>query len=130
MLFTISSELEHDQLIVGSVNLADADLVVESFTDTSVTLLGYGEGASFLTSGASYYKLIDGTTSGMFANVTDTMSASELAYYGLTGTQYTVSVLDQKFWVTQGSTYLVAIPEPSLSLLGSLGALLLLRRRR
>lgn len=130
MLFTINSELEHDQLILGSVNLANTDLVVESFTDSTVALLGYGQGGNFLTSGASFYKLIDGTTSGMFANVTDTMSAAELAYYGLTGTQYTVTVLDQRFWVAQGSTYLVAIPEPSLSLLGSLGALLLLRRRR
>ncbi len=32
--------------------------------------------------------------------------------------------------VAQESTYLVAIPEPSLSALGSLSALLLLRRRR
>jgi autotransporter-associated beta strand protein len=130
MIFNITSELEHDQLVVGSVNLTNAELLLESFTDSSVTLLGAGEGASFLTSGASFYKLIDGTTTGMFANVTNTMSAAELAYYGLTGTQYTVNLFDQKFWVAQGSTYLVAIPEPSLGLLGSLGALVLLRRRR
>jgi autotransporter-associated beta strand protein len=130
MLFTITSELDHDQLVVGSVNLANAELVVESFTDSSVDLLGFGEGASFLSSGASFYKLIDGATAGMFANVTDTMSAAELAFYGLSGTQYTYTFSGQKFWVAQDSTYLVAIPETSVTLLGSLGALLLLRRRR
>jgi ABC-type spermidine/putrescine transport system permease subunit II len=83
-----------------------------------------------LTNGATFYKLIEGTTLGMFANVTETMSASELAYYGLSGTQYKVTLSNQTFWVAQGSTYLVAIPETSLTLLGSLGALAMLRRRR
>jgi hypothetical protein len=104
--------------------------VIEELSDTSWSTLEYGDGANFLTNGATYYKLIEGTTMGMFANVTDTMSAAELAYYGLSGTQYTVMLNDQKFWVAQGSTYLVAIPETSVTLLGSLGALLLLRRRR
>lgn len=130
MVFRISDESSYDQLMVGSVDLSNTNLVIEELSDTSWSTLEYGDGANFLTNGATYYKLIEGTTMGMFANVTDTMSAAELAYYGLSGTQYTVMLNDQKFWVAQGSTYLVAIPEPSLGLLGSLGALLLLRRRR
>jgi autotransporter-associated beta strand protein len=130
MLFNIASESSYDQLIVGSVNLNNINLVIESLTDTTLNLLGYGEGGNFDTSGASFYELIDGTTTGMFANVTETMNAYELGYYGLTGTQYTMMVNDQKFWLAQGSTFLVAIPESSVTLLGSLGALLLLRRRR
>jgi hypothetical protein len=66
----------------------------------------------------------------MFANVTEIMSLGELYNFGLTGTQYVMTVNDQRFWLAQGSTYLVAIPEPSLTILGSLGGLLLLRRRR
>jgi autotransporter-associated beta strand protein len=130
MVFRISDESSYDQLMVGSMDLSNTNLVIEELSDTSWSTLEYGDGANFLTNGATYYKLIEGTTMGMFANVTDTMSAAELAYYGLSGTQYTVMLNDQKFWVAQGSTYLVAIPEPSLGLLGSLGALLLLRRRR
>lgn len=131
MVFNIAGASDHDQLlVVGSLDLSNTNLVIETFTDDSVTLLTIGQGADFLTSGASFYKLIDGPTTGMFANITETMSAGELAFYGLTGTQYTVTLFDQKFWVAQGSTYLVAIPEPSLTLLGSLGALLLLRRHR
>jgi len=116
--------------VVGLVDLSETELQLEEFDDISLNSLSGGGGANFLTSGASFYKLIEGTTTGMFANVTETMSAGELAYYGLTGTQYTVTLFDQKFWVAEGSTYLVAIPEPSLTVLGSLGALLLLRRRR
>jgi len=130
MVFRISDETSYDQLVVGLVDLSETELQLEEFDDISLNSLSGGRGASFLTSGASFYKLIEGTTTGMFANVTETMSAGELAYYGLTGTQYTVTLFDQKFWVAEGSTYLVAIPEPSLTVLGSLGALLLLRRRR
>lgn len=130
MIFTITDESSYDQLSVGSVDLTNTNLVIDDFADTSFSALTPGSGLNFLTSGASYYKLIEGTTLGMFSNVTQTMSASELAYYGLTGTQYTMTLGSQRFWVAQGSTYLVAIPEPSLSALGSLGALLLLRRRR
>ncbi len=130
MVFRIDDESSYDRLIVGSVDLTQANLVIEELGNTTVNTLAYGGSANFLTNGATYFKLIEGTTSGMFANVTETMSASELAYYGLTGTQYTATFFDQKFWVAQGSTYLVAIPEPSLSVLFSLGALLLLCRRR
>ena len=130
MVFTITDESSHDQLIVGSVDLTNINLVIESLSDTSFTILPSGDGANFLTNGASYYQLIDGTTTGMFANVTETMSSGELYNLGLTGTQYVTTWFDQRFWVAEGSTYLVAIPEPSLTLLGSLGALLLLRRRR
>lgn len=130
MVFRITDESSHDQLMVGSLNLSSTNLVIEEFGDTTMSKLTNGGGVNFLTSGASYYKLIEGTTIGMFANVTDTMSAAELAYYGLSGTQYTVTLNDQKFWVAQGSTYLVAIPETSLTLMGSLGTLILLRRRR
>jgi autotransporter-associated beta strand protein len=130
MVFTITSESSHDQLIVGSVDLTNINLVIESLSDTSFTILPSGDGANFLTNGASYYQLIDGTTTGMFANVTETMSPGELYNLGLTGTQYVTTWFDQRFWVAEGSTYLVAIPETSVTLLGSLGALLLLRRRR
>jgi autotransporter-associated beta strand protein len=130
MVFRITDESSYDQLMVGSLDLSSTNLVIEEFSDTSWSNLEYGDGANFLTNGASYYKLIEGTTEGMFANVTETMSASELAYYGLSGTQYTVTLNDQKFWVAQGSTYLVAIPEPSIGMLTGLASLVLLRRRR
>ena len=130
MVFNIAAENNHDQLIVGSVNLANTNLSIESFTDSSVTELAAGDAANFLTNGASFYKLIEGTTTNMFANTT-TLSATELAYFGLTGTQYRFDVGNQPFWVAQGSTYLVAIPEPSVTLLGGLSLLgLALRRRR
>ena len=133
MEFTIAAENNHDQLIVGSVDLANTDLSIGSFTDSTVTGLGAGAGANFFaTPTGSFYKLIDGTTTNMFANVTDTMSAGELSYFGLTGTQYLYTEAGQTFWVTQGAaTYLVAIPEPSIALLGGLSLLgLALRRRR
>ena len=129
MMFNITSESAHDQLIVGSVDLSNTSLVIESLTDTTFNIV-YGDGANFLTNGSSFYKLIDGTTTGMFANVTETMSPGELYNFGLTGTQYVTTWFDQRFWVAEGSTYLVAIPETSVTLLGSLSALLLLRRRR
>jgi hypothetical protein len=66
----------------------------------------------------------------MFANVTNTMTAEQLTFYGLSGTQYTFEVDGKKFWIAEGSTYLVAIPESSTSLLGLLGGLALLRRKR
>ena len=131
MVFNVAGESNHDQLIVGSVNLANTNLSIESFTDSTVTELAAGDGLNFLTSGASFYKLIDGTTTNMFANVTEVMSAGELSYFGLSGTQYRYTVGSQVFWVAQGSTYLVAIPEPSITMLGSLSLLgLALRRRR
>jgi autotransporter-associated beta strand protein len=130
MIFRITDETSYDQLMVGSLDLSSTNLVIEEFGDTTMNTLASGDGANFLTNGATFYKLIEGTTLGMFANVTETMSASELAYYGLSGTQYKVTLSNQTFWVAQGSTYLVAIPETSLTLLGSLGALAMLRRRR
>ena len=66
----------------------------------------------------------------MFANVTDTMTSGELAYFGLSGTQYKVNLEGQAFWVAEGSTYLVAIPEPRAAFIGALGLFFLLRRRR
>ena len=131
LVFNVAGESNHDKLIVGSVDLANTNLSIESFTDSTVTELQMGQGGNFLTSGASYYKLIEGTTTNMFANVTETMSAGELSYFGLSGTQYRYTVNNQVFWVAQGSTYLVAIPEPSITMLGSLSLLgLALRRRR
>ena len=89
IVFNIAAENNHDQLIIGTVNLTNTNLSIESFTDSTVTELGAGAGASFFTTPTgSFYKLIDGTTTNMFANVTDTMSAGELSYFGLTGTQY------------------------------------------
>ena len=133
MEFTIAAENNHDQLIVGSVDLANTDLSIGSFTDSSVTELVAGDGLNFLTNGSSFYKLINGTTTNMFANATG-LSAGELTYFGLSGPQFRYSEGGQTFWVAQpigGSTYLVAIPEPSIGLLGSLSLLgLALRRRR
>lgn len=130
IMFNIASETAHDQLSVGGISLTNTTLNIESFTDTTITELGAGQGLSFLTSGASFYKIIDGTTTGMFANVTNTMTTEQLSFYGLSGTQYTFEVDGQKFWIAEGSTYLVAIPESSTSLLGLLGGLTLLRRKR
>lgn len=137
--FTITSMANHDQLIIGggsSIGLNNADLVVDLDDSLSFDFLGAGEGDDFLaqldsfTGTGSWFKLISGTTSGMFANVTDTMTSGDLSYYGLTGTQYTVNIEGQTFWVAQGSTYLVAIPEPRAALIGAIGMLMLLRRRR
>jgi autotransporter-associated beta strand protein len=131
MVFNIAGENSHDQLVVGgSLDLTAIALEIESFTDSTVTELGMNQGLSFLTSGASLYQLIDGTTTGMFSNVTDKMTVGELAYLGLSGDQYTLNVGAQKFWVAPGSTYLVAIPEPATGLLGAVGLLCLIRRRR
>jgi hypothetical protein len=66
----------------------------------------------------------------MFDNVTQTLSSAELTLFGLAGTQYKTYINGQSFWVAQGSTYLVAIPEPSTALLSLLASLGLLRRRR
>ena len=137
--FTVTSMASHDQLIIGggsSIGLNNADLVVDFDNSLTFTELGAGEGDDFLAqldsfSGTgSWFKLISGTTTGMFANVTDTMTAGDLSYFGLSGTQYTVNIEGQTFWVAQGSTYLVAIPEPRAALIGAIGLLMLLRRRR
>lgn len=137
--FTVTSMANHDQLIIGggsSIGLNNADLAVDFDNSLTFTELGVGEGDDFLAaldsfSGTgSWFKLISGTTTGMFSNVTNTMTSGDLAYYGLTGTQYTVNIEGQTFWVAQGSTYLVAIPEPRAALIGSIGLLMLLRRRR
>jgi MYXO-CTERM domain-containing protein len=130
MVFTIASESSHDQLIVGSVNLSNTNLSIDSFTDSSVTELAEGAGANFLSSGASFYKLIEGTTSGtMFANA-EVMPAWEMSRYGLTGTQYILNTDAQRFWLAEGSIYAVAIPETSTTLLGATGLLALALRRR
>lgn len=130
MAFTISSENSHDQLIIGSVNLSNTNLSIDSFTDSSVTELAIGDGANFLTNGASFYKLIDGTTSGtMFANA-EVMPAWELSYYGLSGTEYIINTPTQRFWLAQGSIYAVAIPESSTALFSLFGAAVVTLRRR
>jgi autotransporter-associated beta strand protein len=128
--FTIDSESTFDQLgLTNSLDLSDSNLAV-TLNDTSFVELGAGQGSSFLTSGATFYKIIDGPTSGMFSNVTETLSAGELTYLGLTGTHYTTLINGQKFWVATGSTYLVAIPEPNVPLLAALGSFALAFRRR
>ena len=105
---------------------ADSGSPTAEIINISTRALVGAEAADVLIAGF----VISGTTSGMFSNVTDVMNASELAYYGLTGTQYTTFIDGQEFWVAQGSTYLVAIPEPKTAFLGGLGLLMLLRRRR
>jgi autotransporter-associated beta strand protein len=134
----------HDQLVIGSgssIGLNNADLAVTFDNALGFTQLSSGEGSEFLTAidtndfssiNATWFKLIDGDTSGMFANVaSNTLTSGELSFLGLTGTQYAYNADNgQRFWVAQGSTYLVAIPEPRAAMLGLLGTLALLRRRR
>jgi fibronectin-binding autotransporter adhesin len=135
--FSISNEASMDRLIVGgSMDLTNFNLTV-NMDDTSFTELGLGMGDDFLTqldsfdlANGSFFKIVSGTTTGMFSNVTGTMDASMLTYYGLSGTQYTTEIEGRTFWVAQGSTYLVAIPEPRAALIGGLSLLALLRRRR
>ncbi len=140
--FDVTSMASHDQLIMGSgssIGLNNADLVVNFDNALTFDILTVGQGDDFLaavTGGGSYsgtgswFRLISGDTTGMFSNVTETMSSTELAYFGLSGTQYKVNLDGQAFWVAEGSTYLVAIPEPRAALIGSIGMLMLLRRRR
>ena len=130
LAFTIDSESAYDQLGVGgSIDLDNTNLSI-TLNDASFVTLAAGQGPTFLTSGASFYQLISGTTTGMFDNVTDTLSSAELTYFGLAGTQYKTNINGQSFWVAQGSTYLVAIPEPSAAILSLFASLGLLRRRR
>lgn len=135
--FTISSESSFDQLIVdGTMDQSNLGLNL-TVEDTSIIELGAGLGDDFLaqkdsfTGPGSFYKLIAGTTEGMFGNA-EAMSDAAKAYYGLTGAQYTVTADGREYWiVSSGSTYLVAIPETTTSLLLALGTLgLVLRRRR
>ena len=139
--FTVTSLSNYDKLVIGSgssIGLNNTDLVVDFNNSIDFTELGAGLGDDFLAQldsfagEGSWFKLITGTTTGMFHNVTQTMDAAELSYYGLGGTQYKATIDGQDFWVVQGSTYLVAVPEPSATWLGVMGAscLLLLRRRR
>jgi autotransporter-associated beta strand protein len=141
--FTIDAMNDHDSLVISggnSIGLANADLYVTFDTGLSFTGLAAGEGADFLAAissddfssiGATWFRIIEGNTTGMFANVTSTLSSGELSYLGLSGTHYAYDADNgQRFWVAQGSTYLVAIPEPRAALLGGLGFLLILRRRR
>lgn len=129
--FTIDSESSHNALNIGalgSIDLSNAMLTV-TLNDNSFTQLAAGMGVNYTS--ASYYDLITGSTSGMFANVTETMTSDELNYFGLSGTQYKTNINGQVFWVRQGSISLVAIPEPSHLLLTSFSLLgLLLRRKR
>ena len=141
--FKIDAMNSHDQLVIGAggaIGLGNADLDVTFDNALTFTNLVAGEGADFLTAisgndfssiNATWFRIIEGTTTGMFANVTDTLNSSELAYLGLSGTQYAYNADNgQRFWVAGGSTYLVAIPEPSAAVILPLGLLVLLRRRR
>jgi len=129
--FTIDSESSHNALNIGalgSIDLSNTMLMV-TLNDTSFTELGAGMGGSYTS--ASYYELITGSTSGMFANVTETMTPYELSYFALSGTQYKTNINGQAFWVREGSISLVAIPEPTTFLISSLSLLgLVLRRKR
>lgn len=128
--FSVDSESAYDSLAIGSLGSIDLSNSALNITlnDTTFTELAAGMGGSYTS--ASYYQLIAGTTTGMFSNITEVMTPHELAHFGLTGTQYKTNINGQTFWVRQGSITLVAIPEPSAFLLGSISLLGLAFRRK
>jgi autotransporter-associated beta strand protein len=141
--FSVTSTSSYDQLVIGtgsSIGLSNAEVDVSFDNSISFTNLGAGKGSDFLAAtisndfssiNATWFRIIEGNTTGMFANVTDTLTAGELSFLGLSGNHFAYNADNgQRFWVAEGSTYLVSIPEPRAALLGALGALMLLRRRK
>ncbi len=122
----------------GTVALGNS-LLSLAFSDATVTNMVFGQSGTFLSNpagytGSSVYQILSGGNTGMFSNAT-TMTAADKSFLGLTGTQYTFTQGGQQFWIAQNpsanSMYLVAIPEPAVSLLGTLSVIgLVLRRRR
>ena len=126
--------------------LGIAGLNIGAFgTSDVLTLAGAASGdfsfnsntINFLNTGAvGYYKLFDtssnlantwtGLTIGGTGLITGGLTVSNLAS-GLTGS---LIMGGNSFGGTTGDIYLQVVPEPSAALLGGIGALLLLRRRR
>ena len=127
-----------DVLTVGSVSLTNS-LLSLAFTDATVTNMNVGQSGTFLGNpsgytGSSVYQILSGSNSGMFSNAAMMTTVVKNAL-GLTGTQYTFTSAGQLFWIAQNPSanamYLVAIPEPGVSLLSALSLIgLVLRRRR
>lgn len=96
-----------------------------------------GNNVNFLNSGAlGYYKLFDTSSNNENTWTGLTLDGSGVVTAGLTYSSLT-SGLTGKFIVgnagnggTTGDIYFQVVPEPSAALLGGIGALLLLRRRR
>jgi fibronectin-binding autotransporter adhesin len=137
MVFRMDAENAHDQLVMagGTVDVANANLLLQ-INDTSITPLAPLEAATFVASPgtysglASWLKIIDGNTTGVFENALE-LDATELAYHGLVGTQYKYFDGSSSWLIVNGSTYVVAIPEPATGLLALVSAAgVLLRRRR
>jgi autotransporter-associated beta strand protein len=137
MVFQMDAENAHDQLVMagGTVDVANANLLLQ-INDTSITPLASLEAATFVASPgtysglASWFKIIDGTTTGVFDNALE-LDSSELAYHGLSGTHYKYFDGSSSWLIVNGSTYVVAIPEPATGLLAIASAAgVLLRRRR
>jgi autotransporter-associated beta strand protein len=137
MVFRMDAENDHDQLVMagGTVDVSNSNLLLQ-INDTSITRLAPLEAATFVASPgtysglASWLKLIDGTTTGVFDNALE-LDSSELAYHGLAGTHYKYFDGSSSWLIVNGSTYVVAIPEPTTGLLALASAAgVLLRRRR
>jgi autotransporter-associated beta strand protein len=137
MVFRMDAENAHDQLVMagGTVDVSNANLLLQ-ISDTSITPLAPLEAATFVASPgtysglASWLKIIDGTTTGVFDNALE-LDATELSYHGLTGTHYKYFDGSSSWLIVNGSTYVVAIPEPATGLLALASAAgVLLRRRR
>jgi autotransporter-associated beta strand protein len=117
---TIGSTLN---LTSGSFHVADLnDALAVSGTITLYAGFGIDDlaGIDWGTTGSGTYTLISGT---LGAGVFDAMSHNSLAEAFDVGS-------GKKAYFQEGSLQLVVIPEPSAALLGGLGLVALLRRRR
>lgn len=143
MDFTVNSESGHDMLSSSSsIDISDTSLTL-SFGDSSVNnMWDPTKVATFIADPSVYmtssvYRIISTATTGLFDNLAtlDDLNLNYAGTLGLGGSTAAFSSGGQDFWVytdTVGNTgtYLVAIPEPSVTLLGALGVLGLVSRRR
>jgi autotransporter-associated beta strand protein len=111
---TLSNGLFHVVDLADALSVAGTVTLYAGFGIDDLTGIDWGTIAN------GTYTLIDGT---LGAGVFDALANNSIATaYDLGG--------DRKAYYQQGSLQLVVIPEPSAALLGGLGVLTLLRRRR